>query len=58
MKASEIAIRRSANIEAIGHIESGLELLNALPGAPTPERVKLELRLQIALGNALIATSG
>ncbi len=58
IKAGEIAMRRSANIEAIGHLKIGLELLKAPPGALTPESVKLELRLQIALGNALIATRG
>ena len=57
-KAGEIAIRRSAYIEAIGHLKNGLELLKALPGEPTPERIELELRLQVALGNALIATKG
>ena len=57
-KAGEIAIRRSANIEAIGHLKNGLELLKALQGEPTPERIELELRLQVALGNALIATKG
>ena len=57
-KAGEIAIRRSANIEAIGYIKNGLELLKAIPGEPTAERIELELRLQVALGNALIATKG
>jgi class 3 adenylate cyclase/predicted ATPase len=57
-KAGEIAIRRSANIEAIGHLKKGLELLKALPGDSTPEHIELELRLQVSLGNALIATKG
>jgi predicted ATPase len=57
-KAGEIAIRRSAYIEAIGHLKRGLELLKALPGSSTPERIKQEIALQIALGNALIATKG
>jgi len=57
-EAGEIAIRRSAYIEAIGHLKNGLELLKALPGEPTPERIELELRLHVALGNALIATKG
>jgi len=58
LKAGEIAIRRSANLEAIGHLNSGIELLKALPDTPTPELIKLEMVLQIALGNALIATKG
>ena len=57
-KAGEIAIRRSASIEAIGHLKKGLELLKALSGEPSPESIELELRLQVALGNALIATKG
>jgi predicted ATPase len=55
-KAGQRAIRRSANVEAVGHFTKGLELLQTLPG--TPERTRQELTLQIALGGALIATKG
>ena len=57
-KAGEIAIRRSAMVEAIGHLSIGLDLLKALPISTIPQRGKIELGLQIALGNALIATKG
>lgn len=43
-------------MEAVNHLTKGLELLQTLPD--TPERTQHELTLQIALGGALIATSG
>jgi class 3 adenylate cyclase/predicted ATPase len=55
-KAGQRAIQRSANIEAIGHLTKGLELLKALPD--TPERTQQELMLQSALGAPLTATKG
>ncbi len=55
-KAGERASQRSANVEAIGHLASALNLLNTLPD--TPERAQQELALQIALGAPLIATKG
>jgi predicted ATPase len=55
-KAGQRAIERSANIEAVSHLTKGLELLKALPD--TPERVRQELTLQIALGVPLMATKG
>ena len=42
---------RSANVEAIGHLHQGLELLQTLP--ETPARLEQELDLQITLGPAL-----
>lgn len=56
MKAGQRAIERSADQEAIRHLTRGLELLNLLP--ESPERFRDELRLQICLGTALIATKG
>jgi tetratricopeptide (TPR) repeat protein len=53
---AERAARNSANVEAIGHLTKGLEVLQALPD--TPERMRQELTLHIALGAALIATKG
>jgi len=58
LKAGEIAIRRSANLEAIGHLNTGIELLKVLADTSKPELIKIEIALQIALGNALIATKG
>jgi class 3 adenylate cyclase/predicted ATPase len=55
-QAGERAIERSANVEAIMHLNKGLELLKVLPG--TPERTQQELGLLIPLGLALIATKG
>jgi class 3 adenylate cyclase/predicted ATPase len=55
-RAGQRAIERSANMEAIGHLIKGLELLKALPD--TPERIQQELTLQIILGVPLTATKG
>jgi predicted ATPase/class 3 adenylate cyclase len=54
--AGKRAGQRSANLEAIAHLTAGLEILTALP--ETPERARLELPLQMALGAPLIATKG
>jgi class 3 adenylate cyclase/predicted ATPase len=54
--ASRRAARLSANHEVITHASKGLALLGRLP--ETRERAQQELELQIALGNALIATKG
>jgi class 3 adenylate cyclase/predicted ATPase len=54
--AGQRAGERSANTEAISHFTKGLELLTATPDSP--ERVQQELELQIALGGALILTTG
>jgi predicted ATPase len=55
-RAGQRAIQGSANLEAIGHLSRGLELLRTLPD--TPERARQELAMQIPLGHALIATKG
>ncbi|HLW72097.1 MAG TPA: adenylate/guanylate cyclase domain-containing protein [Candidatus Binataceae bacterium] len=52
-RAGQQAIKRSANAEAIENISSAIELLHALPDSP--ERDRQELRIQLALGPALIA---
>jgi DNA-binding SARP family transcriptional activator len=56
LQAGERAARLSANQEAIAHLTKGLMLVQSLP--ETPERAQTELELQIALGNALMATKG
>ncbi len=53
-KASERAVDRSAYVEAINHLSTGLELLKTLPG--TVERLHQELNLQTPLGLAFMAT--
>ncbi|MBI1929317.1 adenylate cyclase, partial [Candidatus Poribacteria bacterium] len=55
-KAGQRAIKRSANLEAIGHLRKGLELLKTQPDGP--ERIQLELALQAALGVPLMAMKG
>ena len=55
-KAGEMAIRRSAHVEAISNFTTGLDLLTALPDSP--EWAQQELDMQIAIGPALIATKG
>jgi predicted ATPase len=55
-RAGQRAIERSANAEAVNHLTTGLELLQALPD--TPERTQQELSLQVTLGASLAATKG
>jgi DNA-binding SARP family transcriptional activator/predicted ATPase len=55
-QAGEGAQRLSAHEEAIAHLSGALQMLKTLPR--TPERVGLELRLQLALGASLTATKG
>src|SRR5438132_2804593 len=55
-QAGQRAIERSANLEAIGHLTTGLEVVKILPD--TPERTQHELTLYTALGVPLRATKG
>ena len=55
-QAGQRAIERSANLEAIGHLTKGLEVLKTLPD--TLERAQQELTLQLALGAALLMIKG
>ena len=55
-RAGQRAIERSANLEAIGHLTKGLEVLKTLPD--TPDQVQQELMLHIALSVPLMATKG
>ena len=55
-KAGERAIRRSANVEAIRHLQRGLELLKQLP--ESSERQQVQLGIDVILGQALIAGRG
>jgi DNA-binding winged helix-turn-helix (wHTH) protein/tetratricopeptide (TPR) repeat protein len=54
--AGEQALQRSAYPEAVAHLTQGLALLAQLP--ETPERAQQELRMQMALGSALMVTKG
>jgi class 3 adenylate cyclase len=53
-RAGQQALQRSANLEAVQHLTTGLALLATLP--ETPARSQQELDLQLALGAALSAT--
>jgi tetratricopeptide (TPR) repeat protein len=56
LKAGNRDVRLFANDEAIAHYRRGIELVRTL--ADTPQRVQLELALQLALGVPLLATRG
>jgi predicted ATPase len=56
LQAGNRALHRSANLEAIGHLEKGLDLLGSLPESPA--RDLRELEIQMALGTALSAARG
>src|SRR5262249_40568249 len=55
-KAGQSAVQRSAHVEAISHLRTGLELLHTLP--ETQERVQREVDMHIALGVSLLASKG
>jgi predicted ATPase len=55
-RAGQRALARSAYVEAIGHLTTGLEVLKNLPD--TPERTRQELTLQITLAPSLMAAKG
>jgi predicted ATPase len=55
-QAGTRALQRSANVEAIAHVQRGLALLTALPD--TPQRTQHELNFLITLGPALMSTRG
>jgi class 3 adenylate cyclase/tetratricopeptide (TPR) repeat protein len=55
-EAGKLSAARSAHSEAVGHLKQGLR---QIPHIDEPAlRSKIELRLQIALGNSLRATKG
>src|SRR5262249_37140836 len=54
--AGQSAVQRSAHVEAINHLRTGLELLQTLP--ETPQRTQHEVDMLIVLGASLIATKG
>jgi class 3 adenylate cyclase/predicted ATPase len=56
LKAGTNAVSRSANLEAISHLNNGLQGLKAV--SSEEDRTRLELQLQLTLGQALIAASG
>lgn len=55
-KAGRRTIERSANDEAISHLARALQLLRPLPESPA--RARMELEIEVMLGQAMIATRG
>jgi len=55
-RAGDRSSARSAYVEAVAHLTTGLEVLQRLPG--TPERTQHELDMQVGLGQALQVTKG
>jgi predicted ATPase len=55
-KAAQRAAERSAHVEAISHLRTGLALLQTLP--ETPEHRQHKVEMSLALGASLIATQG
>ena len=53
---ARFALQRSANLEAVQHLTTGLALLATFP--ETQARAQQELDLQLALGPALMAVKG
>jgi len=56
LKAGKNAVQRFANLEAIAHLQQGIETVSRLQ--ESSERDRLELDFQFALGPCLIATQG
>jgi class 3 adenylate cyclase/tetratricopeptide (TPR) repeat protein len=54
--AGQRAAQRSAHQEAVGHLTTGVEMLQTLPDAP--ERTQQDLLLHVALGVSLMAVKG
>jgi predicted ATPase len=54
--AGQSAAKRSAHLEAISHLTTGMELLKTLP--ETPQCLQREVDMHIALGASLAATKG
>jgi predicted ATPase len=56
LRAGKNAALRSANLEAIAHLERGIEVTSRLPAGELKDRSELDL--QVVLGPCLIATQG
>lgn len=58
IQAGANAIRRSANIEALGHLRRGLRLIRDNPDMAETRALRLELEIQSTIGTPLIAVEG
>ena len=56
LQAGKNAALRSANIEAMAHVQRGIEVIGRLPAGEDKDRAELDL--QLVLGPCLIATHG
>ncbi len=56
LRAGKVAALQSANIEAISHLQRGMDCVSRLPESAARDR--LDLDFQFALGPCLIATQG
>jgi class 3 adenylate cyclase/tetratricopeptide (TPR) repeat protein len=56
LQAGKNAALRSANLEAIAHLQRGIELTSRLPASESKDRSELDF--QLVLGPSLIATHG
>ena len=56
LKAGNLALSRSANVEAVKHLRQGMELMQFQ--ARSPQRLRKELDFYLALGPAMAATEG
>ena len=56
LQAGKNAALRSANLEAVAHLQRGIEVTGHLPGGESKD--KFELNFQLVLGPCLIATQG
>lgn len=54
--AGKKAVQRSAHLEAIAHLQKGLDVVRSM--APGPKRDRTELDFVLAMGPCLIATQG
>jgi predicted ATPase len=55
-RAGELAAARSANVEAIAHLNKGLDIVATLPNSP--QHLNEELALLLAIGGPLMTTKG
>jgi tetratricopeptide (TPR) repeat protein/ABC-type transport system involved in cytochrome c biogenesis ATPase subunit len=56
LRAGNLALSRSANVEAVKHLRQGMELMQFQ--APSPQRLRKELDFYLGLGPAMAATEG
>ncbi|MCA1444788.1 AAA family ATPase, partial [Ensifer sp. IC4062] len=56
LKAGQLALKRSANVEAVAHLGKGLQVIASLPSNEV--RLRREIQLQNAMGVAAMAVKG